>query len=223
MPQEIIDTLPQGQKQLIFDTLDETAVFEEHDIKNYRITEDGEALEIEDVSPVTRAGIISRADLTISVVGYAQTYNGYQTYAVFPSFDWSKRVDINNDSFAMALYPGWEVVPGASNCNMRVWIRNGAGETVQYHDISDPQSSSSNGYSFLIPNNVGTANGDYEGHAFLRGKKNSSSATHAISLNYIHDNSSIFSASYSVGIGPGSISVSGNTNNLSYLSGNYTF
>lgn len=220
MPQEVIDQLPDGQKQVIFETLDNTATFAGCDVKNYHMTEDGEIVEIDDEQPTTRAGQLNITDIKLYVAAYEQVYNGIDTFAIFPSFEWSRAAKVNNDSFAMALYPNWEVVPG--DVNFRLWIKNVVGEPVQYHDMS-PDVANSSGFSYKIPSNVGAASGYYEGHTFLRAKKTTANATRAISLRYVHDTSSLFSVSYTITIGPFSINIEGNSDNLSTIAGNYAF
>lgn len=224
IPQEIIDVLPQGKKEIIFETLNDTASFQSYNVQTFSVNNgpetsseftfnNGEIM-------IPMSGMISSADLTLSVVAFDITVNGVPQTSIYPSFVWKKLVKIKNDSFAMALYPNWEVIPGENN--LRLWVRNVNGERVQNYDLAAAASASS-GYSYKIPSNIGALQGGYEGHAYMNVKKKTSSATRAISLQYIHDTSSFFNVSYSVSIGPASISVTGNTSPLNYMSNNFYF
>ena len=209
---DVVNVLPEKQKELIYNTLGETASFKTFEIKSFDFKENG--------SVSLRSGMIPSASMTMSVIGFEQTYNGDVCYAIYPSFVWSEQVELKNDSFSMALYPGWEVMPGYNNLN--VWIRNIYDEPVQSVSLGAAVSTYC-GYSYKIPSNVGASQGGYEGHAYLYAKKTNPSATHAISLQYVDDDSPLFNVSYAVSIGPASISVTGNDRYLRYSSDNFYF
>ena len=75
---------------------------------------------------------------------------------------------IKNDTFAMALYPNWETIPGENNLN--IWIRNSYGELLNSVSV-EAMTSSYCGYVYKIPSNIGTVQGEFEGHSYLYAKK----------------------------------------------------
>lgn len=216
VPLEIIDSLTEEQKQLIFQTIAEDAEFEGYDIQTFT----SENNDVMNEGVQVASGIIPDSEMTISVIGFSATYNGQACYIIYPSFVWNSISRISNDSFAMALYDGWEAIPGYNN--LEVYLRNSQGNTVQHTSVAAAVSASS-GYNYVIPGSIGSVQALYEGHAYLYAKKTNSSATHAISLNYIDDTSSSMNVSYGVNIGYASISISQTDSRLRFKSGNFNF
>lgn len=216
VPQNIICCISEEQKMVICQTLGEDAVFEGYDTQTF----------VETNGSVVNGGAqmfsanIPSSELTISVLGFSINYNGQPCYAIYPSFVWNTISKLSNDSFAMAMYDGWEAIP---NCNnLEVYLKNSQGTSVQHTSVSAAVSASS-GYSYIIPGSVGNMDGLYEGHAYLYAKKTNASATHAISLNYVDDTSRFMNVSYGINIGPASISVTSTDSNLRFMSGNFSF
>lgn len=119
VPQDVVYQIPEGQREYLFEMLDDSATFASYNRQNFTQNNDGNL-----VAP--RYGMTSDADLTISVVAFDLADNGNPIAAIFPTFIWNTEVKIDNDAFAMALYPNWEVVPGENN--LRIWIRNMYGD-----------------------------------------------------------------------------------------------
>lgn len=213
VPQDIVNQLPEKQKDLIMRTLPDDAQFESFEKREYPAEDSNTG-----IRPMSDT--IPDSELTLSVMAFSITYNGTPCYSIYPSFVWDSYVKLKNDSFSMALYPGWEAIPGKNN--LEVWVRNVQGDPVQHTSV-DAAVSNYYGYSYKIPSNVGSLQGGYEGHAYLYAIKKSSTATHAISLNYADDTSWLFSASYSISIGPASINVTGDDSNIRFKSGNFYF
>ena len=216
-PQELVDTMSDMQKEIIYQHSDNQQIrFAGYEVQEFSLDDNDCLSRIE-----TRGGLISESDLTISVFGtYTTNSSGTILYSsVYPNFVWHKPVKVKNDSFSMAMYSGWEAIPGEEN--FRLHLMNSQGESAQYVDLN-PTNSHSAGYSYKIPSNTGAMQGMYAGYAYYDIDKMTSSASKRISLHYVHDKSSIFSASYSISIGFGSISLSSNDDDLYVMSGNYS-
>lgn len=215
-PQDLIDTMSEIQKEIIYEkSKNDIIKFAGYETQNFVLSEEDGLSAIQ-----PRGGLISESDLTISVFG-TYTTNSSDTVlysTVYPNFVWHKPVKVKNDSFSMAMYSGWEAIPGEEN--LRLHLMNSQGESAQYVDLN-PANSHSAGYSYKIPSNTGAMQGMYAGYAYYDIDKTSSSASPRISLHYVHDKSSIINASYSISIGVGSISLSSNDNDLYVMSGNY--
>lgn len=217
-PQEVIDKMSAPQKQYLYeDCVGENIEFCGYEEKEFSLSESGELIENEGISLC--GGIISPSDMTISVAGTrVSTSSGNVYYKVYPVFKWHTHKKVNNDSFAMAMYPGCEAIPGERN--LRLHLLNNQGQSVQYVDLA-PASATSSGYVFKIPSDTGSLQGLYEGYARYNLDKVSDSASPRISLCYAHDASSLFSASYSVSIFGFNISISGDTNNIYSMADNF--
>lgn len=214
VPRNVIEQLPEKQKELICSTVDPNAVFKSYE-KEAIIDEDQQNASIQS----TIAGI-PESEMTLSILAFEEVRDTGTYYAIYPSFIWPGLSRLKNDSFAMAMYPNWEVVPQKNN--LEVWNRNSSGE-LMHHTSVPVLSSSSSGYVYKIPNTIGSLQGFYEGHAYLHAIKTNSNATHAISLTYVDDVSSLLNASYGISLGAFSISVSGDTSKIRVRSGNYYF
>ena len=223
VPEEIIEDMSEGQKETIFQNVGEDAVFESYNVQTFseneakRLEQTSDIFVTEDTVKPFRSGSISSSDLKLTVVAFNE---GGSRMSIYPSCIWNKLVHVKNDTFAMALYPNWEVVPGKNG--MTLWAKNASGSKVSSAKLY-ATSASSAGYAYKVPSNVGTMQSKYEGNAFLYADKKSSSATRAISLQYIDDRSWPLAASYGVSIGWASVSVTGNTSDLYYMAGNYYF
>lgn len=212
VPSSVVENMTDMQKAYIVETIEPNSSFKS-------FIQEGFVLSQED-GTLQPHGSISSSDLTLSVVAFEQTSSIYGTqYRIYPSFVWHTLTNISNDVFGFALYPGWEVVPEEEN--LRVYVANLDGELVQNTDI-DPCTSSYSGYAYKM-DGVGIMNLRHEGHASILAHDTTGSSTHAISMKYAHDNANIFTASYSIAIGPASISISPNGGNVDTLAGNYYF
>lgn len=225
VPAEVVNSLSLGQKEMIYDTIgNSSAEFCGCDIRSFELNnnvlESTGAVSISannEIQP--QSGSISNSDLVLSVVGFKSTDGSTTEYYVYPSFEWKKPVKVQNDSFAMSMYNGWEAIPGKRN--LRLHLHNYEGQTVQYVDLN-PNDANSSGYSYKVPSGVGFMQGMYQGHAYYILNKTSSSATPAISLRYVHDNSSSMNTTYNINLGPyGSISVSGSVDKISEMADNF--
>lgn len=219
MPERVIHELPEGQKQLIYETTyGEDVRYVSYEEQNYQVDDEGALMQM------SATGTISQSDLTITVVGIEALHQSGLSenteYKICPTFVWNKMVKIKNDTFAMAMYSGWSAVPQLRNLKVHIMNAHG-GKSLANTDI-DPSYSSQYGYAFHIPSSVGNMNEWYEGHAYFTVEKTDSSARPRISVKYIHDTSSLANASYSVNIGLASISVSGKTDKLQIMADNFT-
>lgn len=226
VPEGVINLMSEGQKNIIYETLYGTdSEFSGYDIYNYDLTNDLEIVSqfsFEDDVALPCAGQLPSSDLTISVIGIKQnvTSNGVTTtrYAIYPSFVWNKVQKLAKDSFAMSMYPGWEVIP--QMVNMRVHMSNVQGGSAVQRDYA-PSYSASSGYIFSIPSNSGSIDYFYQGHAYFYATKTYESASPNISLTYVDDRSGGSSLAYGINLGIGSISVSSTSDSVYTLSGNY--
>jgi len=212
MPANIIEQLPEKQKELIYSTVGEGATFESYEKTEYY----SENSENSGVMPLNES--IPSLELTLAVVAFEDSYED-GLYTIYPSFVWNNATEVANDTFAMSMYSGWEVIGGENN--LTVWRRDTNGDLFDDVDI-DPQEANSHGYSYKIPYYVGTTTRIYEGYSYLDARKKSSSATNSICLKYVDDTTYNYIESYSVTIGTGNISVSGSST-VRIKSGTFSF
>ena len=221
LPEQVIVSLSAEQKELIYETRVEGEVsFSGYQTADFWVNENGELTENNPDNNVSLCGgIIDEADLTLSVIGLnIYPSNGEMYQGVYPSFKWNTYVKVNNDSFSMSMYSGWEAIPGERN--FRLHLLNSSGQSAQYVDIA-PNLASETGYSFRIPSGTGSFQGWYSGTAYFAVRKTSASATSAITLHYAHDTSASTSISYGISIYAGSISVTGNQNSIYEMADNF--
>lgn len=193
MEQSVIDQLPEGQKQLIYDSLGSDAEFCTFGKQGFCLDENG--------SLIQPQGFIDDSDLEITFVAYEGTISDVgKCYVLFPSFKWNILTSINNDSFAMALYEGNVAV--GNDYNLQVMANN----NLIMNQSFQPEEMSCYGYSYRIMN-YGQGNHGYEGHAVLYSQMINPYAVRGINVKYIHDTSIIRNISYGVTIGAFSISV----------------
>ncbi len=221
VPEEVLAVMHEAQKERVIETLEDGMVFASYEKTEHYL----EALE-DGVMPAYAN--IPSSDLTLSVVTFVMTANGTEIYAIYPSFVWNKSTKVANDTFAMRLYDGWEVVPDAPT-NLEVWKGQGGNGNVEHSSVA-PSDATYNGYAFTVPNSVGGGSYYYEGHAYLKAIKKNPSATEMITLNYADDTTPNATLGYSVSIGTKihdvpigfTVSVSANKDYLRTLGGNYS-
>ena len=212
MPQSVINQLPEKQKELIYSTVGENATYSSFDREvildnNYN------------GSDASTYGTIPSYAMTFTVVGF-EDYDNY--YAIYPSFVWNTTAKVANDAFVMALYPGWEVVPGDTEHNLAVWTRDEYDDLIGDVDI-EATASSAYGFGYVIPKSVYKVTGDYEGHSYIHAIKTNSNATHGISLCYADDTSTNFTAVYGISITAGSAGISSTSSSVNYRSALLSF
>ena len=212
MPDNIIEQLPEKQKELIYSTLSEDATFESYEKTEYY----SENSENSGIMPFYTS--LPSSEMTLAVVAFEDSYED-GLYTIYPSFVWNTSAVVANDTFAMSMYSGWDVIGGENN--LTVWCRDSYGELVESVDI-DALEANSHGYSYKISRNDGFMPVFYEGYAYLDARKTNSNATNGICLKYVDDPTSTYNLSYSVTVGTGSISVSG-SNTLRIRSGTFSF
>ncbi len=214
-PEDIIDKMSDVQKDMVYEnSKNEIIKFAGYESQDF-------VLENDNLSPVQpRGGLISSSDLTLSVFGIysIDVYGTVLNSTVYPSFVWHTPVKVKNDSFSMAMYSGWEAIPGQENLNLH--LMNSYGQSAQQVSL-DPSNSHAAGYSYKIPSNIGFNQALYEGHAYYKIDKKTTNASPRISLHYVHDTSPSLNVSYSINIGFLSISLSVNNNYLYEMSGNF--
>lgn len=218
VPDDVIAELTEEQKQLIFETsANENLTFCGFDTREFTITEDGVLKEISK-NQQTRDAIPS-SDLTLSVMGF-NSYSdahGY-TYSIYPLFRWHRVTKVNNDTFAFSMYPGWETIPGERSLRLNLCNENGSPQQTTSVGVS---LASYSGYAFTVDTTTGAFDGFYIGGAYMKIKKTSSTASPNISMLYAHDTRPLFTASYGINLGAGSISITGNTNQIDVMADNF--
>ncbi len=207
MPQTVVDQLPEKQKELIYSTLSEDAVYSSFDKEEIYDNE----------SNASTYAAMPTSAMTLTVVGFEDSTN---YYAIYPSFVWNTTAEMSNDAVAMALSSGWETVPGENN--LAVWRRDEYGDLTNDADMSACVSSDY-GYGYIVSRNYGLVTGEYEAHSYLHARKKSSSASNRISLCYADDVSSNYSATYNISITAGTASISGTLTSVRYRSAILTF
>lgn len=162
-------------------------------------------------------------DISVSIYATGVTIGGKKYVKLYPSFRWKKAASIKNDTFAFALYSGWECKPG-SDVGLTVNAVNSF-DVVQKQLELKPSDASEYGYAFGFPNTCSKlpGGGHYEGYAYFYARRKNKTATKAISMKYIHDTASLVETSYGVSIGVASVSVSSNSSKLQVYAKNVTF
>lgn len=218
-PITVVDNMSETQKKFIYDNTHEKNIrFCGYDTKDFVLDDNGDLVETKNGGELTPCGgLLSSSNITISVFGTTEYSADGITYSVFPTFVWHTVTKVKNDAFGMSMYSGWEAIPNQRNFSL--YFRNAQGNSTSV-DIA-PTVATSSGYSYQIPSSTGTVQGLYEGYAYFDIDKVNSSASPRISLCYVHDNTPLFNASYGLNIGVGSITITGNTNNLYTMADNY--
>lgn len=217
-PENVVENLDTNFKKYIYDNAESGEQFdgyttEELNRNSYKINRIAKY-----------SSNLSESDMTVSIYATGVVKNGIKYVKIYPSFCWKKSVSISNDTFALSLYSGWEC-KGNDNVELVVSAVCGTGAIQQKHTFK-PTDAAESGYAFQIPNDYGKqlpGNGHYEGYGHFLVRRKKSKATKSISVKYIHDDSSNYSVSYGISIGPASISVSGDTDKLQIFAKNINF
>lgn len=161
--------------------------------------------------------------MTVSIYASQVTLSGTKYVKIYRSFKWKKSCSLSNDTFAFSLYSKWECKP-SSDVSLTLNAINGNG-VVQHRTSLKPTDSTEFGYGFHIPSNYASqlpGGGHYEGYAYFYAKKKKG-ATKGISVKYVHDSSPKRNVAYGFSIGPASISISNNSDQLQVYSQNLAF
>lgn len=214
-PQSVIDEMDLNYKKYICENRDSSETFE--------------SFEVEEVSaPSRRTGLyavsaLTSNDISISVYATGVKIGGVKYVKLYPSFRWKKSANLYNDTFAFALYSGWECKPDSSVA-LNLNALNKAGVVQQTRELT-PSDASESGYAFQFPKECSKlpGGGYYEGYAYFYARKRDKSATNAISVKYIHDTAPLIRTSYGISIKIASISISSNSSYLQVYSKNMSF
>ncbi|TDQ38311.1 hypothetical protein [Aureibacillus halotolerans] len=155
---------------------------------------------------------IPRSSLDLRVTGFS---NSDGTYSIYPSFIWKERARLQNDSFGFALNSNnWTTVAGDVGLNIHM-VDASPGYTDRYY-YDRPSTSNFAGHAFKIPSGDGELNHDhYEGHAHFTAEPNGSNVDRQIILRYGDDtHGAIGTASYSINVGPFSVSFPSSDSNF---------
>lgn len=211
VPQNVINQLTEGQKCNLRETIPVDAIYCSYETSTMNLSESiGYS--------ITRLGTIPADELTMSAMGFEVTVNGELQYCVSVSFilDFSSFVNLDNDAFVISLYSGWEY-SGFGNQNLRVYDNDTA------YDDYLPINTTSYGSEYRLSDNSISLDGDYEGYTNCYLRKVDSNATHAINLRYVQDALSSDNSQYTVNLGVGGSTLSGDTTNLNTRAGNYSY
>jgi len=211
-PKNVLAQISEGQQEFIVENLLDNAIYE--GIENFECGTN--------TSNIARGNAtLSESRIQVTVVCYQVYVNGERQFLFFPSFKWLETgTKISNDTFAFALYSGWEVVPNSS-CHIKVNLINSSG--VQQTVSHQPTDCSQYGYGYSFPGASSAPGGYYEGHAVCYARKKDSNATNGISVKYVHDTSRYFNVAYGINIGVASIAVSSNSSYLEIYARNMNF
>ena len=218
-PESVLDDLDENFKQYICANLEKGEKFDSYTNQDLR-----EENLIETKKVATYISTIPSSDIKVSLYATGIVKNGKKYVKIYPSYIWKKSCDIGNDTFAVSLYSGWECV-GNDKPELTVSAINWIGNIAQTYSFSSTDASET-GYSFKIPTGYGgilPRNGRYEGYGHFLVRRKISNATKTATVKYIHDNSPNYSLSYGISIGPASISISGNTDDLQVYAANMNF
>lgn len=210
-PENVINEVSESQLKFVADNLVAGASYDSMD--SYVCSNNNKGM---------LRSILSGDRIKVTVLCYKATVNGERQYIIFPSFKWLETgTGIKNDTFAFALYSGWEMVPD-STAQINVKLVNSGG--VRQSIVLQPEDASQYGYSYRFPYGTGAPQGWYEGNAICYAIKKQENATNGISVKYIHDCTSFCTVSYGVTIGIASIAVtSASSSNLEIYSRNMSF
>ena len=216
IPDDVLDNLSDACKDIIFNNIDENSEFEDY-VEKDASTNNNSLIGL-------RAVELSSSNLQYSVTTIKGSTNGEIIYTIIPSFKWKISTSLGNDGFGFALYTGWEAVADMP-VKLTMHLYNSQGTIAQTKTYSDPSSASQYGYGFKIPKSDCNAapGGTYEGVAIFRARKKKSNATNSISLNYLHDKSSLLSLSYSISLGVGSVAFSNSNSSTETYGKNISF
>ena len=215
-----------GTPQTVIDEMDEG--YKEYICNNLEPDESYQSYEVQDVG--TSSGMMSRAvssltssDMKVSIFASGVKLNGEKCVKLYPSFAWKKSANLYNDTFAFALYSGWDCIPDI-NASLTVNAINSNGVVQQTRTLT-PSDAAESGYAFQFPKECKKlpGGGYYEGYAYFYARRKKSSATKAISIKYVHDSSPSNSVSYGISIGPASISLSSSSSKLQVFAKNMSF
>lgn len=208
VPESVIDNMSSGLKEYISENLEPDAVYESYD--SYVLPPEAVQSDFFQL----RSLALSDDRIKVTVLCFAVTRQGEQQYEIFPSFEWLEtNAVIRNDTFAFALYSGWEAVADTVP-KMVIYLSNSSGrqQSISYEAIDASQY----GYGFSVPSNncFAAPGGYYEGYVMFYARKKVSTAKNTISVKYIHDTTRNASVSYGINIGVASVSVTGSSTEL---------
>lgn len=216
-PSYVINGFSEEQKKFIVENLGDNPEFESFDV--YEL---GGKLE-----SLSRASVISSSEMSVTVACYKITVSGNEKRAeIFPTFKWTDEKKIYNDTFSVAVYPGWEIVPDTT-AKVRVYMKEELSDNeMKTIDTKDfyPIDASEKGYSFGFAADCCKKKYIYEGYGLFYAKKKDDNATNALTVGYVHDSSTGLNISYGVTIGWASIGFDFNgSDNLETYSKNLNF
>ncbi|WP_440895354.1 hypothetical protein ACS127_12375 [Amphibacillus sp. Q70] len=227
MEQTLIDQIPFGQKETIYDTLDHSATFKTIHVQTFS-DEDGFEKTTDQLFDHTDEMIsvmktIPAADLTIYVVMFELNVDDKIQIAIYPSFIWSESVSIHNDKFAIVLDPYWFGEPQKNG--MYVLEKNVEGKRIQCDALTAVQAGQY-GYMHNFPDDT-SSKGFYEIHTYMYAIPETLDPVEGgIKVKYTHDTSKLFNAKYDMTLEhylgyPSEILIEGNTKNLRTITEKY--
>ncbi len=214
-PHDVIESMDEEMKEYICENMDENERFESFECK-----------EVADGNtnltglPIVSTYSISENDMRFTLYATSVKVDGKSCAKIYASFKWNKSVAVKNDTFAVAVSPGWETYYSTQQPKLTFMAKNGKGVVVASKKIS-PSEDTSAGIIFHIDGNGFLAlpqNSHYTGYTNFYAVRKKNDATKRCSVKYVHDASSNFNISYGLSISRGpvsvSISVTGNRNKL---------
>lgn len=215
-PQSVIDNMDDNLKKYICENREQDETFEGYD-KDAMV----QTFVPNGIMPYVSS--LPSSDMTVSIYASQVILSGTKYVKIYPSFKWKKSCSLSNDTFAFSLYSKWECKTG-SDVALTLNAINSNG-SVQHRTSLNPTDSTEFGYGFHVPSDYASQlpnGGYYEGYAYFYAKKKKG-ATNGISVKYVHDSSAKRNVSYGLSIGPASISISNNSDQLQVYSQNLGF
>ena len=171
VPEDVLETMPWGQKQLIYDTVGDGAMYVPYEEDHTVLSSTA------DDALLTAMGMDG---LEFFVVAFEWTEDGRVVNDVYTSFVWTAKTLPNLDTFETTLYPGWEAVPGERV--FRFYTIRSSGDVKSVQEFG-PIGASHNGYTYGVPTSA-SARTYYEGHSYLRVMDTKGDSTHAVVMRY---------------------------------------
>lgn len=197
-PQSVVHAMDDNFKAYICENSEQGEIFKSYD-----------ETEMFSSAPNYNVSSASSADMIGSVYVSEVRINEMKYVKIYPSFKWQKPSYLSRDTFAFALYSGWECIP-AEPGELTINAVNEDGAAQQKISLEALEGTMS-GYGFSVPYGQGLrlpGGWHYEGYTYFYAIKKESSASNGITLKYVYDSSPEYGGdSYWLSMQPGKIDV----------------
>ncbi|WP_068779212.1 hypothetical protein [Paenibacillus sp. GM2] len=195
----------------------ENLIYTGRSVEHYKQLEDGSLEKIElpqgEIQPMAT---IPTSSLDVWFDSFIVYVNNVKHVDVYPSFQWKHGAVVKNDSMAVAIPDGWQIISGVNSCRTYNTTIYNYGTPYEKYDDSTQcggRPAVENIYGMSWSNFAASTHGTagtlvYKGTAYFRAKKTSSNAVNRFVGSYVHDTTSKFNSSYTVSLAYGAVSFS---------------